>query len=104
MFYPLVSLADLYDGFQKVYRVENIDLLVCQNEGDVFIVENRCPHMDVSLERATLLAGQGLRCNAHGIEFSLSSGKAKGPLADTLECLKRFDVVYEGNQLGVELS
>lgn len=103
-FVALEQLSRLHDGYQQAFNVEGKALLLCQLEGQVFIVENRCPHMDVSLTNATQLPGPMLRCSAHGIEFDLQSGKAQGPLADTLDCLKMFPLVYEGTQIGVDLS
>ena len=102
-FYPLEQLVNLEDGYQKSYKVQGKDILLCQVEGEVFALENRCPHMDVPLDRATQLPGKQIRCNAHGIEFDLISGSALGPLAGTLCGLTKFELVYEGAQIGVEL-
>lgn len=102
-FYPLEQLSKLYDGYQQGFAIAGQHLLLCQLEGQAFIIENRCPHMDVPLTDATQLPGCKLRCRAHGIEFDLVSGKACGPLADTLEGVHRFPLAYEGPQVGVDL-
>ncbi|MFL0808933.1 MAG: Rieske 2Fe-2S domain-containing protein [Agarilytica sp.] len=103
-FIALEQLSRLHDGYQRAFSVEGQALLLCQLEGQVFVIENRCPHMDVSLTSATQLPGPMLRCSAHGIAFDMISGKAQGPLADTLGCLKKFPLVYEGAQVGVDLT
>ena len=103
-FFALEQCHRLHDGYQRAFKVEGQDLLLCQLEGQVFIIENRCPHMDVSLTEAVQLPGKKLRCRAHGIEFDMVTAKACGPLADTLDCLRHFPVVYEGTQIGVELD
>ncbi len=103
-FFPLEQLSKMHDGYQRDFSVEGHQLLLCQLEGEVFVIENRCPHMDVSLTFAMQLPGVKIRCRAHGIEFDLRSGKACGPLAETLESIKKYPVIYEGNQLGVELG
>lgn len=101
-FYALANLADLYDGYSVGFIVQGRPLLLLQDHGDRFIIENRCPHMDAPL--STGKVGQGaIVCRAHGIAFDLRSTRARGPLADTLDCLKTFNVVYEGNKIGVEL-
>ncbi len=102
-FFPLEQLSRLYDGYQKPFNVDGQQVLLCQLEGQLFLIENRCPHMDVPLSSATQLPGRQLRCQAHGIAFDLNTGKATGPLADTLDCVKKFPLVYEGTQVGLEL-
>ncbi|WP_185230628.1 Rieske (2Fe-2S) protein [Teredinibacter franksiae] len=102
-FVPLEKLGRLHDGYKKVFKVDRHNLLLMQLEGKVYLIENRCPHMDVPLDTGTALPGGRLRCRAHGIEFNLESGRADGPLAKQLECLKRYAIRYEGSQLGVEL-
>ncbi|PCK03525.1 MAG: rieske, partial [Alteromonadaceae bacterium] len=93
-FYPLEQLSRMSDGYQKAFKVADKQLLLCQVEGDVYVIENRCPHMDLTFTYGTLLPGKQIRCPAHGIAFSLDSGKADGPLAEALECLQKFSVVY----------
>lgn len=103
MFYPLEKLAKLHDGYQKAFVLESHSLLLLQMDGQRYLIENRCPHMDVPLTTAEQLPDGGLRCRAHGIAFDLPSGKAQGPLANQLDCLKQFPLAYDGDTLGVEL-
>ena len=102
-FYSLEKLSQLHDGYQKAFSVGGKDVLLVQLEGQVHLIENKWPHMDVPLTYAMQLSEQRIRCRAHGIEFELESGKPLGPLANTLGCLKRFTLVYEGAEIGVEL-
>ena len=102
-FYPLEKLFNLRDGYKRAFVVAGKNLLLIQLDGQPVIIENSCPHMGISLTNAVLLPDNGIRCNAHGIEFDLQSGRAIGPLANTLECLKKYSVVYEGNMLGVDI-
>lgn len=101
-FVALEKLSQLQDGYQKAFRVGRLNLLLLQVEGRAFLIENRCPHMDVPLEHAAQLPGSRIRCRAHGIEFDLVSGRAGGPLANQLECLRRFPLSYDGNEIGVD--
>lgn len=102
-FYPLEQLSRLHDGYQQAFEVGGHHVLLCQLEGKTFIVENRCPHMDVPLTHAVQLPGCKLRCRAHGIEFDLLSGKACGPLADLVDGVKTYILAYEGTKVGVEI-
>lgn len=102
-FHSLETLSRMHDGYQKAFNVSGLQLLLVQVEGKPYIVENKCPHMGVSLSNATQVPGGSIRCKAHGIEFKLDSGRACGPLANTMECLKKYAIVYEGNQLGLDV-
>jgi nitrite reductase/ring-hydroxylating ferredoxin subunit len=101
-FYSLANLADLYDGFAAAHSVGGQRILLLQDEGEIFVIENRCPHMDAPLASGKVTQG-AIVCRAHGIAFDLRNGRARGPLADTLDCLRFFPVIYEGNKVGVEI-
>ena len=103
-FYALEKLGALHDGYQRAFVVAGHSLLLLQHEGILYLIENRCPHMDMPLSNAKQIAGGLLRCRAHGIEFDLESGAAQGPLASVLSGLKKHVLAYEGNTVGVELS
>ncbi|WP_096084456.1 Rieske (2Fe-2S) protein [Agaribacterium haliotis] len=102
-FHALEQLSRLHDGYMKAFQVERLKLLLIHEAGKTYLIENRCPHMDVPLTMGQLLPEGKIRCMAHGIEFDLGSGKAGGPLADTLDCLQHFKLAYEGSSVGVEL-
>jgi len=101
-FFALEKLSALHEGYKKAFNIDGHAILLLQFNDKPIIIENNCPHMDVPLDNGEL-TDNGIRCRAHGIEFDLPSGKAIGPLANMLTCLKRYPVVYEGTQLGVEL-
>ncbi len=101
-FYSLANLIDMYDGFAAAYNVAGRQILLLQDGNEVFAIANRCPHMDAPLASGKVSQG-AIVCRAHGIAFDLRSGRARGPLADTLDCLHFFPVVYEGNKVGVEI-
>ena len=101
-FYPLANLMDLHDGYLRAFKVAGKNLLLLQEDGKTYLIEDRCPHMDAPLNSGKVVDGD-IVCRAHGIAFNLSSGMAKGPLANTLACLKRFDIIFDGNKLGVDI-
>ena len=101
-YHQLEQLSRLYDGYMRPFVIEGRRLLLLQEAGKLHLIENRCPHMDIPLETGALLPTEAIRCRAHGIEFDLNTGKASGPLADSLDCLTRFRLAYEGTTVGVE--
>ncbi|MDQ2077909.1 Rieske (2Fe-2S) protein [Marinimicrobium sp. ABcell2] len=98
----LEKLHQLYDGYLNRIRLGGRDLLLVQEEGKVYLLANRCPHMDAPLHKASVRAGI-LRCPVHGIEFDLLTGRALGPAAECVGPLQSLPLVYEGNTVGVDV-
>lgn len=94
-FIALEKLHNLYDGYRQSFQVAGRNLLLFQTEGQIYLIENRCPHAGSSLSHSRI-TGNYLRCNQHGIEFDLSSGRSS-------QCggqLVKYPVIYEGISLG----
>lgn len=102
-FYALEKLINMHDGYKKLFKVAGQDLLLLQENGRAYLIANSCPHMGAPLHNGTLTTDGQIRCRSHGIEFDLESGRADGPLANMMECLQKFEIVYDGPNLGVEL-
>lgn len=101
-FKPIAKLVDLFDGCMVPAKLPGLDLLLLQQNGTVIVIEDRCPHMDAKLRTGTV-SSDTIVCRAHGIAFNLTSGQAEGPLSDTLDCLRFFEPVYQGQWVGVDL-
>jgi len=95
----LEKLHRLHDGYSKAVAIEGQSLLLLQTEGKVHLIANSCPHMQAPLTRASI-SGNTIRCPVHGIEFDLISGCAKKGQGGKL---RRYPLVYEGNQIAVDL-
>lgn len=99
MFVALERLLNLHDGYRRVFRVAQRDVLLLVAEGRSFLLENRCPHQGAALHGATL-SGRTLRCGRHGVEFDLDSGRALNAVCPGLLRLK---LAYDGDRVGVDL-
>lgn len=99
----LEKLQQLHDGYRRALRVAGRELLLMQEEGQVYLMANRCPHMDAPLLYATVV-NQVLRCPLHGIEFDLRSGRPLGGAAACMAPLDFVPVVYEGTTLGIDIN
>jgi nitrite reductase/ring-hydroxylating ferredoxin subunit len=99
MFYPLERLMNLYDGYQSAFSVAGRSLLLVQDSGRCQLLLNQCPHQQAPLTKASLEGGM-LRCPVHGMRFDLLTGKSPEGCGQKLQFLP---IVYEGNQLGVDL-
>jgi nitrite reductase/ring-hydroxylating ferredoxin subunit len=74
-------LAELREEGHHVVRVDGRAILVLHHEGEVFAVDNRCPHMGFPLARGTVDDGV-LTCHWHHARFALSCGDTFDPWAD----------------------
>ena len=99
---PLEKLHQLHDGYRRVFRVGNMELLLLQDDGKPYLIENRCPHMDAPLHFGAITNGC-LRCPMHGISFELRSGRCSPPVPAPVPPLKTFTPIYEGNTIGVQV-
>lgn len=99
---PLARLHELYDGYRQSIRLAGQELLLVQDEGQVYLLANVCPHRQASLSNASINDGV-LRCARHGLQFSLRTGQ---PLqaGGCNGSLQFFPLIYEGNTIGVEVS
>lgn len=102
-FLELEKLHQLYDGYKRLVRIQGRELLLLQEQGKLYLIANRCPHMDASLHKANVCQ-HILRCPLHGIEFDLRNGRALGSAATMVGVLQFLPLVYDGNAVGVDLE
>ncbi len=100
-FYPLKNQQDLYHGYLHAFVVKDISVLLIQQMGEIFVVENRCPHRDAPLDYASISNGN-IRCPLHKMEFALSHGHGIGPAICT-GGLEVFEVKVVDGVVGLEL-
>ncbi len=98
-FHPLERLMNLYDGYQQAFSINGHSLLLIQDEGRCRLIINQCPHQQAPLTRATLEQG-AIRCPVHGIRFDINTGQS---LDGCNQGLKFISLVYEGNQIGIDI-
>ena len=75
------SLDELKGSRTKVVSAEGRTVLVIADQGNVYALDNRCPHMGFPLERGTIRDGI-LTCHWHHAKFDLGSGCTFDPFAD----------------------
>ena len=97
----LEKLHQLHDGYRKVFRVGQMELLLVQEDSKLYLLENRCPHMDAPLLHGRIQNGV-IQCPMHRICFDLRSGACDPGIPAPVGALKVFTPVYEGNTVGIE--
>ena len=100
---PLEKLINLHDGYRRIFTVGRSRLMLLQLEGEPHLIAADCPHMGADLHYASLYQTGDkpiIRCAQHGMEFNIRNGRN---LSQQSACqpLTIFEVVYQGNDVGV---
>ena len=98
-FYPLESKHNLYNGYRNCFEFQNIRLLLIQDNDSIFLIENRCPHMDWLLDGGQV-SSMKITCPKHGIQFHLESGEAIAPMK--LAPLNTYPIIEHKGQIGFD--
>lgn len=77
---PVARSGDVPLGGAKLIEVGGETLLLCNSDGHIFAVANRCSHMDADLACGRVKAGW-IACPAHGARFDLATGEPLNPPA-----------------------
>jgi nitrite reductase/ring-hydroxylating ferredoxin subunit len=101
-FFSLEKLINLHDGYRRVFKIDERQLLLIQECGERYLIEAFCPHRGHSLERATI-QNNSVRCPLHGYQFTLHDGYVRAASEEPCRALRRYDVVYRDTDLGVTL-
>ena len=99
-YYSLEKHRHLHDGYRRCFSVNNYTLLLIQECGEIYLIENRCPHMDWSLDNGKVNQGH-ITCPKHNIRFDLITGLANAP--GHLDPLKCFQIIHKNDSIGVEI-
>src|SRR5215211_6957025 len=75
------SVEELERDRYRVVAAERRTILVLTDQGRVFALDNRCPHMGFPLHRGTVRDGI-LTCHWHHAKFDLAGGCTLDPFAD----------------------
>jgi len=73
-FVPVLDEKELQEGKMKLVSVEGTPILFIKQEGQIFAINNRCPHMACSFSGGTL-DGLVIVCPCHDWRFDLKTGK-----------------------------
>lgn len=91
-------LADLDPHGMATVRVGSYTVVLCRHDGQVYALDNRCPHMGFPLDRGT--CGDGiLTCHWHAARFDLRTGGTFDQFADDALA---FPVELRGDEIWVD--
>lgn len=102
-FYPLEKLINLHDNYTRQFKIDNLQLLLTQRAGDLYLIEAHCPHRGHPLSDATIADGV-IQCALHGYRFGLDDGRLIQATEELCRGLRVFALVYERGEVGVMLD
>jgi nitrite reductase/ring-hydroxylating ferredoxin subunit len=94
-YFRAASLAELQEKRIMTVRGEDRPLLLCSHEGNVFALDNRCPHMGFPLNKGSVQEGI-LTCHWHHARFDLRTGCTFDLWADDAPA---FEVCLNGDDI-----
>jgi 3-phenylpropionate/trans-cinnamate dioxygenase ferredoxin subunit len=79
--FQAVAMRDAVpEGGVKVVEVGGLSILICDSNGTLFAIENRCSHAEEKLECGRMRQGW-IACPVHGARFRLETGEPMNPPA-----------------------
>lgn len=101
-FFSLEKLINLHDGYRRQYKLDELELLLIQEQGQRYLLAARCPHRGHPLLDAAVADG-AIECPLHGYRFALDSGAVLRHSEEPCRMLRSYSLVYDGNAVGVML-
>ena len=71
-----LPISELKEGEKKKFKVKEKEVLLI-NQGEIFAIENLCPHMDLPLDIGQVTSRDTILCPYHSSEFCFKSGEVK---------------------------
>lgn len=93
--------AELGPGSMRIVEAGGLRIALCNVEGRLYAIEDRCSHDDGPLGEGTLL-GDRVQCPRHGALFDVRSGAALRMPA--VAPVRVFPVSVEGDRVFIEVS
>jgi 3-phenylpropionate/trans-cinnamate dioxygenase ferredoxin subunit len=73
-FIPVLEEKELQEGTMKLIRVEGLPVLLIKQLGQIYAIDNRCPHMACGFSGGSL-DGNIIICPCHDWRFDLKTGE-----------------------------
>jgi nitrite reductase/ring-hydroxylating ferredoxin subunit len=64
---------EIAEGKSKCVKLDELRILLIKEKGEIFALENRCPHFGLSMEKGAIRNGN-ITCPWHGSSFDVKTG------------------------------
>ena len=99
-FVPVLEEKELQEGTMKLIRVESLPILLIKQSGQIFAIDNRCPHMGCAFSGGRL-DGDVIVCPCHDWRFNLKTGEYE---VDPAMKLVFYEWKIESGKISVKLD
>ncbi len=99
-FIPALNENELTEGTMKLVSLEGTPVLLVKVHGEIFAIDNRCPHMSCGFSGGSL-DGYVIICPCHDWRFDLRTGEYE-EIAEML--LVKFEWKVEGGKIWVKVE
>lgn len=96
----VAALSDVPAGGRRLVFVEGQGVVLFNVDGDVYALEDSCPHQGASLFSGKL-DGPVVTCRAHGLRFDVRTGQMAGAAG---LCVRRFPVSVAEGQISLDVE
>jgi 3-phenylpropionate/trans-cinnamate dioxygenase ferredoxin component len=80
LFHVTLRFTGIAEGTNKAVEIGDRSILMCNDESQIFAIENRCSHAHEPLTCGRIRRGM-IACPAHGARFELETSGVLGPPA-----------------------
>jgi len=95
-FTKICNVNDLIERQGKRFTVNDIEVAVFIVDGEIYALQNHCPHQHAPMIYDGFIEGCKVVCPAHGWEFNLQDGRLSGERKglDSYEVIIKDEDVY----------
>jgi 3-phenylpropionate/trans-cinnamate dioxygenase ferredoxin subunit len=97
--YRVAKTSDIGPGQAKAFRLDDVDVLVCNVDGAFYAIEDICTHDGGRLDQGEV-EGKIVVCPRHGATFDVTTGEAL--TLPAVMPVMTFAVRVEGDDVIVE--
>lgn len=80
--------------------IDGLDLVIYKLSGELFVINNSCPHQHAPVLAEGIREGYALTCPLHGWTFDLKSGKSTNGQSR----LRKYDYRLDGDDIFIEIN
>jgi len=99
-FIPVLEEKELQEGTMKLMKVEGLPVLLIKQLGQIYAIDNRCPHMACGFSGGSL-DGSVIICPCHDWRFNLKTGEYED---DTSMTLKNYEWKIKSGKIWVKVE
>ena len=99
-FIPVLEEKELQEGTMKLTRVEGLPVLLIKQLGQIYAIDNRCPHMACGFSGGSL-DGNVIICPCHDWRFDLKTGEYED---DVSMKLKSYEWKIKSGKIWVKVD